>query len=295
MYRAAVERGKIVWQDPAAPPAPWWSLSKTAIAAAALVLVQQGRLALDEPLSGHEFTLRQLLQHVAGVPDYGSLAEYHQAVASGLPPWSRTELLDRVDAQRLRSKPGTRFVYSNVGYTVVRGLIEGATGSHLRDALDGLVFRPLGLEDVRVASVPADLDMRPWGSLEGYHPGWVFHGLVVGTPAQAALFLDRLLGGELLGDVLLESMREPVTISNTAAYGLGLMIDLRSPWGACYGHTGEGPGSTTATYRFEASTVARTVSVFAAMDDRVTVEREALALAMRGGLRRCKALISRQN
>jgi CubicO group peptidase (beta-lactamase class C family) len=281
MYRATVERGKIAWQDAAAPPSPWWSLSKTAIAAAALVLVQRGRLALDELLFGHEFTLRQLLHHTAGVPDYGALAEYHQAVASGLPPWSRTELLARVDAQRLRSKPGTRFVYSNVGYTVVRGLIEGATGSHLGDALDDLVFRPLGLEDVRVASVPSDLGMRPWGSLEGYHPGWVFHGLLVSTPAQAALFLDRLLGGELLGDLLLESMREPVMISNTAAYGLGLMIDLGSPLGACFGHTGQGPGSTTATYRFEAPDGARTVSVFAAMDDRGTVEREALALAMR--------------
>ncbi|MEA3140559.1 MAG: hypothetical protein QOK23_2728 [Gammaproteobacteria bacterium] len=290
MYAAIVERGKIVWQDTDAPPAPWWSLSKTALAAAALILVQRGQFELDRPLLGHEFTLRQLLSHAAGVPDYGDLAEYHQAVDSGLPPWSRTELFDRVEARRLRFKPGTRFAYSNVGYTIVRGLIENATGLHLGDALDELVFRPLGLEDVRVALVPANFGLRPWGSPSGYHPGWVFHGLVVSTPAQAALFLNRLLRGELLHAALLESMREPVMISNsgfpgrpwnTAGYGLGLMIDLRSPSGPCYGHSGQGPGSTTATYLFEALEGSRTVSVFAEVNDPGSAEGEVLALAKR--------------
>jgi D-alanyl-D-alanine carboxypeptidase len=190
----------------------------------------------------------------------------------------------------VRFKAGTRFAYSNVGYTIVRGLIENATGLHLGDALDELVFRPLGVEDVRVASVPANLGMRPWGSPPGYQPGWVFHGLVVSTPAQAALFLNRLLGGKLLHAALLESMREPTMISNsgfpdrpwnTAAYGLGLMIDLRSPLGPCYGHTGQGPGSTTATYLFEALKGSRTVSVFAEGKDQGSVEGEVLALAKR--------------
>ena len=76
---------------------------------------------------------------------------------------------------------------------------------------------------------------------EDYHPGWVFHGLVLGTPAQAALFLSRLLSGNLLDAVLIKSMREPFAISegdppdrswNSAGYGLGLMIDVRSPFWA---------------------------------------------------------------
>jgi D-alanyl-D-alanine carboxypeptidase len=293
MYGAVVERGKIVWQDADVAPAPWWSLSKTAIASAALVLVQRGRLDLDDPLPRQEFTLRQLLYHTAGVPDYGDLADYHQAVISGLPPWSRAELFDRVEAQRLRSTPGVQFLYSNVGYTIVRSLIEDTTGLHLGDALDELVFRPLDLEDVRVASVPTDLGLRPWASPVGYHPAWVFHGLVASTPSQAALFLDRLLGGGLLEAALLESMREPVIISNSgfpdrpwnaAGYGMGLMIDLHSPLGPCYGHTGQGPGSTTATYRFEAPEGTRTVSVFAAIENQGTVECEALALARRARL-----------
>ena len=78
MYGAVIERGTVVWQDIGAVSAPWWSLSKTAIASAALVLVQRGRLDLDDSLLGRGFTLRQLLYHAAGLPDYGGLAEYHR-------------------------------------------------------------------------------------------------------------------------------------------------------------------------------------------------------------------------
>jgi hypothetical protein len=114
--------------------------------------------------------------------------------------------------------------------------------------------------------------------------------LVVSAPSQAALFLNRLLDGELLSAPLLEAMREPVMISNTAfpdrpwntaGYGMGLMIDLQSPLGPCYGHTGQGPGSTTATYRFEELEGARTVSVFAATENQGEVEQQALVLAKR--------------
>ncbi|HEY0800377.1 MAG TPA: hypothetical protein VGD54_06005, partial [Steroidobacteraceae bacterium] len=66
---------------------------------------------------------------------------------------------------------------------------------------------------------------------------------------------------------------------NTAAYGLGLMIDLQSPIGACYGHTGAGPGSTTATYFFADLPRTRTASVFAALEDQGVVERETITLA----------------
>jgi hypothetical protein len=49
---------------------PWWSFTKTVIAAAVLTLVRDGRLSLDDPVDGQPFTLRQLLQHRAGLPDY---------------------------------------------------------------------------------------------------------------------------------------------------------------------------------------------------------------------------------
>jgi hypothetical protein len=68
-YRAVVEFGNTIFQDGDAPTMPWWSLSKTVIAAAALALVKRGRLTLDDPVVGESYTLRQLLQHTSGLPD----------------------------------------------------------------------------------------------------------------------------------------------------------------------------------------------------------------------------------
>jgi CubicO group peptidase (beta-lactamase class C family) len=74
---------------------PWWSFTKTELATAALQRVAQERFRLDEPFDGRPFTLRQLLQHRAGVPDYGDLPSYHAAVQRREKPWDVAQLLDR--------------------------------------------------------------------------------------------------------------------------------------------------------------------------------------------------------
>lgn len=85
---------------------PWWSFTKTALATAALCLVAQGRFRLDAPFDGRPYTLRQLLQHRAGVPDYSGLPAYHTAVQRGEKPWDVGQLLERVGADRLDFEPG---------------------------------------------------------------------------------------------------------------------------------------------------------------------------------------------
>src|SRR5262245_65330558 len=145
--------------DPGADQArvPWWSYTKTALAAAALQLVGRGRLRLDAPIDGRPYTLRQLLQHTAGVPNYGNLASYHEAVRRGDGPWEVGELLDRVAADRLDFAPGHGWRYSNVGYLFVRQTIEQATGEPIGSALRELVFDVLGLPSVRMVTTPEDL------------------------------------------------------------------------------------------------------------------------------------------
>src|SRR5580658_5547463 len=179
-------------------PVPWWSYTKTVLASAALALVDEGRLQLDEPVRGRLFTLRQLLQHRAGLRCYGTLRTYHAAVAEDEEPWPVKEMLRRVDAETLAYEPGHGWGYSNVGYLLVRNLIENEAGVPLGAALERLVFRPLGISGVAVAREPADLDATAWGNTRRYHPDWVYHGLLVGTPSAAALFLHRLLAGDLL-------------------------------------------------------------------------------------------------
>src|SRR5262249_56978940 len=122
--RAGVKGGGLTIPARRSLPVPWWSLTKTAIAAAALALVGDGRLALDEPLDSRPYTLRQLLQHTAGLPEYGALAAYHEAVSRRDAPWSVEELLRRVVAERLLFAPGRGWTYSNVGYLFLRRLIH---------------------------------------------------------------------------------------------------------------------------------------------------------------------------
>jgi CubicO group peptidase (beta-lactamase class C family) len=114
---------------------PWWSFTKTALAVAALQLVGRGHFRLDERINSRPFTLRQLLQHCAGVPNYGGLASYHEAVRRGEKPWEIGQLLDRVAADSLDFDPGHGWRYSNVGYLFVRQLIEEAVGRNISDAL----------------------------------------------------------------------------------------------------------------------------------------------------------------
>ena len=283
---ASVDGGKPGHDGALTPPVPWWSLTKTVLAAGTLVLVAEGRLTLDADLGPKPYTLRQLLQHTAGVPNYGGLAEYHQAVERGEEPWSRAELLRRAGADRLVFPPGHGWAYSNVGYLLVRALLEEVTGEELGAALRRLVFAPLGVPSVKIATEPNDLGGTAWGNAAGYHPGWVYHGLAVGTPIEAALFLHRLMAGELVSGELLADMRAPYALGGpvegrpwrTAGYGLGLMVDVASPRGRCIGHTGGGPGSVAAAYHFPDLDPPRTTAAFAPVEDPGVVERAVLAL-----------------
>ena len=81
-------------------------LRKTLLASAALALVAQGRLQLDEPVRGKPFTLRHLLGHRAGLRCYGGLRPSHEAVAAGEQPWDVEEMLRQVDADILAYEPG---------------------------------------------------------------------------------------------------------------------------------------------------------------------------------------------
>ncbi len=265
---------------------PWWSIAKTVLAGAASRLVAEGRLPLHEPVRGRSFTLRQLLQHRAGLRCYGTSRAYKAAVAAGGQPWSAGEMLRRVGAATLSYEPGQGWAYSNVGYFLVRRIIEEDTGMPLGAALERLVFGPLGVCGVTVARDRADLDATAWGNARRYHPGWVYHGLLVGPPGAAALFLHRLLAGNLLPPDLLGRMccGHPVGGAlpgrpwRTASHGLGLMIGQGEPTGECVGHTGGGSGSTAAVCRL-AGRDAGMGAAFAPVEDPGPVEARALQLA----------------
>ncbi|HEX5380605.1 MAG TPA: serine hydrolase domain-containing protein [Phenylobacterium sp.] len=261
---------------------PWWSFTKTLIAAAVLRLADLGEVELDDVVEDRRFTIRQVLRHEAGLADYGGLAAYHEAVASGATPWPVDEMLARTAADRLAFPPGRGWAYSNIGYFWLRQRVEQGRGD-FAVALKELVLAPLGLSQARVAVTPGDLEGVRMGASTGYHPGWVYHGLVVGPLREAAEALDRLMDGDLLSAQSLTAMHQATPLPQFArppwalpAYGLGLMIPRTQSGVTVHGHTGGGPGSVVAVYRDGAAR--RSVAVFASGDDAAAVEGPAAVL-----------------
>jgi D-alanyl-D-alanine carboxypeptidase len=272
---------------PEVRPVPWWSFTKPMIAAAALALVREGMLTLDVALAGRPYTLRQLLQHTAGVPNYTDLPSYRQAVERGDTPWSTEDMLVRVGAETLQFEPGTEFRYSNTGYALVRRLIEMVTGHRIGDALTRLVLSPLGVADAWIADTPHDVAATEWGNPIGYHPHWVYHGLMIGSPAAAVRLLHGVLESELLPRPLRQEMRMPRPLGGALAgrpfvdfgYGLGLMISRQGPCGGLFGHSGRGPDSVSAVYFCPDLDPPRTVAAFARGDTEYGVEWAAIEAA----------------
>lgn len=284
MVFTLVVNGTLVAPEQPAPTVPWWSFGKTVLAAAALSLVRDGLTGLDEPVAEGPFTLRQLLRHEAGLADYSELPQYHAAVAHHDQPWPADELLQRLDARRLRYTPGDGWRYSNVGYLYIVRLIERVTGLGLEQALAQQVFNPLNLSRIRLAKTRADLHGVNMGAAPDYDPGWVYHGLLTGPLDEAALCLDRLLGGPLLPPELLREMQTARQLGGpipgrpwaTPGYGLGLMQGGESSGRMLSGHTGGGPGSVVAVYRSVEGDRSASCAVFHTGAEEGAVEFEAV-------------------
>jgi D-alanyl-D-alanine carboxypeptidase len=266
---------------------PWWSITKTVLAAAILRLADQRRLSLDDFYQHRPYTIRQLLQHTAGLNNYGG-PPYRAAVAAGDPVWPVAELLARVNAERLIFAPGEGWAYSNVGYIFVRQLIEEKAGLGIDEALRMLVFGPMGIRRTRVATTPDDMKQTFWGNQDGYDPNWVYHGLLIGPPSDAVDFLRRLFSETFLSEGARSAMKAMHTIGGGIAgrpwtrigYGLGLMIGEMGDAGTAFGHSGVGHDCVSCLYCFSELPGSPIVAVFGQGTDEAIAETEATRLAV---------------
>ncbi|MDV7145379.1 serine hydrolase domain-containing protein [Tropicimonas sp. TH_r6] len=237
---------------------PYWSFTKTAIAICALKLVETGKLSLDARLDGRPYTLRHLLAHSAGLPDYGPLKAYHAAVARRDTPWSREKLLEATQVERMLFKPGDGWSYSNIGYLLVRDLVEEATATTLGRVISDLICKPVGLETVAFWDSLEQSSALHWDAAAGYDPRWVYHGCLVGTASDAARLLHALFAGELLTADILRAMLDRRSLGGAlpgrpwtrCGYGLGLMSGAMDGVGQAVGHSGAGPFCVNAVYHF---------------------------------------------
>lgn len=182
------------------------SITKAVTAVAVHRLALAGRLDLDAPAARYlprvdsaaasRYTVRQLLWHRSGLPDYNDDSEFFTYVHNPNTPWD--SVIARAARSPLGFEPGTRFGYSNNGYWLLGAILESVTGDSWSEALDSLVFDPLGLEHT-VADDPLSVVPR---RATGYRDS--FDGLTVALPyratANAGLWsttgdLYRLLSG----------------------------------------------------------------------------------------------------
>jgi CubicO group peptidase (beta-lactamase class C family) len=270
--------------DPTDVIVPWWSITKSCIAACALLLVAGGRFDLDRRMTGRAYTLRQVLQHTGGLTCYTEHPDYDPAVDAHEDPWPDQRIIEQSKTIPLKFEPGQGWSYSNTGYFLIRRMIEQATGLDIEQALKELVLGPLGIGDTFIARTRDDLRRSTFGDEDDFHPGWVRHGLLMGPPSGPALFMDGLFSGRLLPPPLLAEMklRREVIVDlpdrpwRTAGYGLGLMMDIASPHGLCIGHSGQGPDSVSAAYHFPDLDPALSIAAFSLTDDQGIVERAVL-------------------
>ena len=287
-----------------------YSFSKTIVAAALLRLVAAGRLSLHDTLGRFlpqhpltaKITLRAALAHTSGLPDYGGLAEYHAAVRSSSPPWSREEFLARTGADRLLFEPGSSFAYSNIGYMWLRDVLTRASDGDMATVLRREIFDPLGVTTASVPETKSDLadftfgpsrylanGGTPMDVIARYDPGWIATGVVGSSATDATRILRGImttllpppLRDEMMTAVTRFAATEPGRPWRQPAYGLGLQIDCDESSGPIYGHTGGGPGVSPAVFHFPRRDPPLTLAVITDGEDIGLAETLLLAAAER--------------
>ena len=207
---------------------PVYSISKPFLAQAVLEL----DLPLDSTIGDYlpqlapvyaKRTIGALLNHTSGLAEYGYLKEYHAAVEAREPAWSRADLLERC---LVFPHTFNGFQYSNIGYLLLRMLVEAQTGLEYFEAVEQLVFHPLKID--AFAKWEAVTDEVP-----GYDPRWVYSGTFLGDEQMIAEALATLLKHRHeqfgFGERALTAGLLPVGHENTGfanpAYGYGVMAD----------------------------------------------------------------------
>ncbi|MGW7197827.1 serine hydrolase domain-containing protein [Streptomyces chryseus] len=247
------------------------STAKAFSGAVALRLVDRGKLRLDDtigkrlpalPAAWRRVTLRQLLQHTSGLPDYTTAPRFVRLVSED--PHRRFDsrrLLDFVAGEPLAFRPGSRYRYSNSDNIAVALMAEAVTGRPYEELLRTTVYRPLNLRDT---SLPQGFRL-PEPYLHGYEvtpqeppedvstvlsaSGVWASGGIVSTPKDLTSFIRAYAGGRLISkETRRQQLKwvaggsEPAGPGRNAA-GLAL-FRYTTRCGVVYGHTGNFPGYT---------------------------------------------------
>lgn len=215
------------------------SLTKQFTAAAIMALQDDGLLNVDNPIikylpdyphdPGERITVRQLLTHTSGIPNYTDDIE---VLFKRTQPMSEDEIIAEFENRPLDFEPGTKFKYSNSGYILLGKIIENVSGQSYEAYLHHKIFKPAGMHDSgygrREAGLPdrADgytnmgngriVDALPVDLSVLYSSGALYSTAIDMCKWDAALRTDKILG-----HTSLQAMLTPEKNN----YGFGWVID----------------------------------------------------------------------
>ena len=217
------------------------SVGKQFTATAVMMLVEEGKVSLDDPLTKYfadapatwrDVTVRELLSHTAGFGDYPEKFDFRK-------DWTEDELLKLVESIPLAYPPGTKWEYSNLGYLTLGLLIHHVTGKFYGDFLQERIFKPLGMQTTRIISEADIVPNRAAGYrlVKGELKNQEWVAPMVNTTADGSLYFSildlakwdaALYTEKLLKRPSLELMWTPVKLKNGQAnkdgYGFGWFI-----------------------------------------------------------------------
>jgi D-alanyl-D-alanine carboxypeptidase len=248
------------------------SISKQFVATAALLLVEDGKLKLDDPLNLYlsglpatwqTITVRQLIIHTSGLPENPTPAleaQISRIMADGASDADRIAAIATVP---LLHTPGSTFEYSNLGYNILGMLISKVAGMDYFALLQQRVFRPLGMDSVRkLDAAPAATPAAAGYTLQGNALSEFtmgrdylrFNALGCGglemnvldmAKWDAALYGDKVLKPASIA----EMTRRQVSIGSASWYGLGwFLFEVNGHF--LMKHAGGMPAFTTDYRRF---------------------------------------------
>jgi len=249
------------------------SVSKTFMATVILQLVEQGKLGLNDPVSRHlppwaaallrnpaDITVRMLLNHTSGIPEYVSRPAYvSRVILHPLDVLSVRANLEYLKGVPPAFAPGSRYAYTNANFEFLSLIADKFTGDHTA-YMKTRIFEPLGMTATRYLKSPADLDGLPvvdsyWDVLGSGLPANITpmqkanvasmkgdDGIVC-APLDAVKFIRGLMKGKLLNPGSLEAMMTPVAnAKGVPVYGLGLSR-FEAGGIVAWGHGGGGIGA----------------------------------------------------
>jgi len=212
------------------------SLTKQFTATLVLLLQQDGKLKLDDPVSKYlpdapkaweKITLANLLGHTSGIPSFTGMKEF---AVWRMSPHTTEEELALLRYKPLDFEPGSEFVYSDSNYEVLGAVIEKVSGKQYGDLLRERIFDPLGMKDSGLDTDELILPKRA----QGYMPGkeglvlarsqsmtvpWAA-GSIYSTTGDLLKWEHGLFGGNVLSSDSLKAMTTP----GKGDYGLGVMV-----------------------------------------------------------------------